>query len=141
MPRWRWSWASPWPASPGGRGSSSCGNATGAGWPGNVPARYWTWANLAALTLSAGPVLGAGLAQLRRGVDRAVLLLTGAAATAVLIATVSQMSRAEVERIWLPFIPWLLVSTALLPARWRAPLLALQLAVALVMEHLLYTTW
>ncbi len=111
------------------------------GLAGQRPGAYWTWANLAALTLSAGPALGAGLAQLRRGADRAVLLLTGAAATAVLIATVSQMSRAEVERIWLPFIPWLLVSTALLPARWRAPLLALQLAVALVMEHLLYTTW
>ncbi len=105
------------------------------------PGLYWTWANLAALTLCAGPVLGAGLAQLRRGVDRAVLLLSGAAATAVLLATLSQMSRAEVERIWLPFVPWLLVSTALLPPRWRTPALALQVALALVLEHLLYLTW
>ncbi len=105
------------------------------------PGLYWTWANLAALTLCAGPVLGAGLAQLRRGVDRVVLLLSGAAATAVLLATLSQMSRAEVERIWLPFVPWLLVSTALLPPRWRTPSLALQVAVAVVLEHLLYLTW
>ena len=70
-----------------------------------------------------------------------MLWLTGAAATAVLLATVSQMSRAEVERIWLPFVPWLLVSTALLPGRWRKPALAIQLGMALLMEHLLYTTW
>ena len=37
----------------------------------------------------------------------------------VLLADVSQMSKAEVERIWLPFVPWLLISCALLPERWR----------------------
>ncbi|QZY30422.1 hypothetical protein [Nocardioides coralli] len=105
------------------------------------PAAYWMWGNLAALVITAGPVLGAGLAQLRRSADRVVLWLVGAAATAVLLADVSQMSRAEVERIWLPFVPWLLVSTALLPERWRRPMLALQLATAVVLEHLLYTTW
>ena len=105
------------------------------------PGGYWTWANLAALTICAGPALGAGLAQLRRGVDRAVLWLSGAAVAAVLVASLSQMSRAEVERIWLPFVPWLLVSTALLPPRWRTPMLALQLVVAVVLEHLLYLTW
>jgi hypothetical protein len=105
------------------------------------PPEYWMWGNLAALVITAGPVLGAGLAQLRRGVDRVVLWLAGAAATAVLLADVSQMSRAEVERIWLPFVPWLLVCTALLPDRWRRPMLGLQLATALVLEHLLYTSW
>jgi len=70
-----------------------------------------------------------------------VLWLSGAAVAAVLVASLSQMSRAEVERIWLPFVPWLLVSTALLPPRWRTPMLALQLVVAVVLEHLLYLTW
>ena len=37
------------------------------------------------------------------------------------LADASQMSKAEVERIWLPFVPWLLLSTACLPERWRRP--------------------
>jgi hypothetical protein len=59
----------------------------------------------------------------------------------VLAANLSQMSRAEVERIWLPFVPWLLVSCALLPDRWLRPGLALQLVTALVVQHLLFTGW
>jgi hypothetical protein len=51
------------------------------------------------------------------------------------------MSRAEVERIWLPFVPWLLVSCALLPDRWRRVGLAVQLVWALLVQHLLYTSW
>lgn len=108
------------------------------------PGGYWTWANLAALVLAAGPVLGAGIGRLvalRRRSDPVVALLATAAAAAVLAATLSQMSRAEVERIWLPFLPWLMVSTALLPERWRRPALGLQVTVAITMETLLYTSW
>ena len=47
------------------------------------------------------------------------MALAGAAAASVLLADASQMSKAEVERIWLPFVPWLLLSCALLPERWR----------------------
>ena len=108
------------------------------------PATYWMWANLAALALSAGPLLGAGLASLataRRRADRVVVLLVTAAVATVVVADLSRMSKAEVERIWLPFVPWLLLSTALLPESWRRWGLALQLATALLMETLLYTTW
>lgn len=108
------------------------------------PGGYWTWANLAALVLAAGPVLGAGvgrLVALRRRADPAVLLLATAAGACVLTATLSQMSRSEVERIWLPFLPWLMVSTALLPDRWRRPALGLQVLTAITMETLLYTSW
>jgi hypothetical protein len=108
------------------------------------PAAYWMWGNLAALMLCAGPLLGAALARLvtaPRTHDRVVVLLSGAALAAVLLADLSRMSKAEVERIWLPFVPWLLVSTALLPRRWRRAGLGLQLAVALVLQHLLYTSW
>jgi hypothetical protein len=111
------------------------------------PAAYWLWGNLAALVLAAGPVLGAalvaGLARPLRacGADRGVLLLAGAAAAAVLVADLSRMSKGEVERIWLPFVPWLLVATALLPDRWLRPALAMQLVTALVVQHLLYTSW
>jgi hypothetical protein len=108
------------------------------------PSAYWLWGNLAALLLSAGPVLAAGLARLVtrwRSADRVVTLLVGAAAVSVLLADLSGMSKAEVERIWLPFVPWLLLSTALLPDTWRRRGLALQLATALTVETLLYTSW
>lgn len=116
-------------------------------WDGLAPARppaYWTWGSLAALALSAGPALGAGLGAAvatRRTADRAVLWLVGAAASAIVLADASQMSRGEVERIWLPFVPWLLLSTALLPERWRRPALAVQVVTALLVEHLLDTGW
>ena len=59
----------------------------------------------------------------------------------MLVADATQMSKAEVERIWLPFVPWILLSCALLPERWRRRGLGLQLAVALAVEHLLNTGW
>jgi hypothetical protein len=51
------------------------------------------------------------------------------------------MSKAEVERIWLPFEPWMLVAVSLLSARWRRMGLGLQLALALLVQHLLFTGW
>ena len=108
------------------------------------PASYWLWGNLASLCFSAGPVLGAALGRLGalgRRADRTVLLLAGAAAAAVLVADLSRMSKAEVERIWLPFVPWLLLSTAALPRRWRRAGLGLQVGLALLVQHLLYTSW
>ena len=50
-----------------------------------------------------------------------VVLLAGAAVLCVLAADLSRMSKAEVERIWLPFVPWLLLSTALLPGAALVP--------------------
>ena len=109
------------------------------------PASYWVWGNLAALCFSAGPMLGAGLgrlAVLRDATPTAssALLVAGAAA-AVVVADLSFMSKAEVERIWLPFVPWLLLSTALLPDAGAGWGLAGQLVVALLVQHLLYTRW
>jgi hypothetical protein len=108
------------------------------------PTAYWLWASLASLVISAGPALAAGLGATRaarRTTDRVVLRLVGAAAAAIAVADLSLMSKAEVERIWLPFVPWLLLSTAALPPRWRRPVLLLQVATALVVQTLLDTTW
>ena len=114
------------------------------------PPSYWMWGNFAALVFSAGPLLGAGLSILARrsrdleiGPDavRVTRWLVGAAVAMVVAADLSQMSKAEVERIWLPFVPWLLVSCALLPERWRRIGLALQVVTALVVQHLLFTGW
>lgn len=112
------------------------------------PGGYFIWANLAALALSAGPLVGPGLmATFRRRVEadqgqvRVIRWLVGAAVLMVLAADASQMSKAEVERIWLPFIPWLLLGTALLPRRWRRGGLVLQVLTALLLQHLLDTLW
>lgn len=110
------------------------------------PGSYWIWGNLGALLLSAGPLVGAGVALLVARVrhwptDRVVLLLAGSGLLMIAVADLSGMSRAEVERIWLPFIPWLTVSLALLPPAWRRPGLGLQILTALVIETLLYTSW
>nr|MDQ3765651.1 hypothetical protein [Actinomycetota bacterium] len=108
------------------------------------PYGYWVWANLACLAVVLGP---AGAAVLRRvftpgrGQPKALVLLCGAAALAVLIADLSGLSKAEVERIWLPFAVWLVAATALLPARQARWWLGAQAVVALVVNHLLLTTW
>ncbi len=116
---------------------------------GRRPWEYWMWGNLAALSFSAGPLAGAGVAHLLTrartaasdGAARVVVWLSGAGVAMVLLADVSQMSKAEVERIWLPFVPWLLLSVALLPEHWRRRGLVLQVVTALVVQHLLFTGW
>jgi hypothetical protein len=108
------------------------------------PYSYWVWADLACLAVVLGP---AGVAGLRRvftpGQDQPVglVLLCAAAAVAVLAADLSGLSKAEVERIWLPFAVWLIASTGLLPARQTRAWLAAQAVLALAVNHLLLTTW
>lgn len=113
------------------------------------PTRYWIWADIACLLIAAGPLLGAGLTQAfaraRAGVTdsgtRVILSLSGAGAAMVTVADLSLMSKAEVERIWLPFMPWLLLSCALLPERWRRRGLVLQVVTALAIQHLSTSLW
>jgi methylthioxylose transferase len=108
------------------------------------PAAYWFWGDLAALAIAAGPALAAGLGSLiaaGKRSPRVVRLLVGAAAVAIVVADASRMSKAEVERIWLPFVPWLLLSTACLPSRWQRPMLGAQVVVALLVQHLVVTNW
>ncbi|MGW9194286.1 hypothetical protein [Micromonospora chersina] len=152
------------------------------GWAAERPYAYWVWANLAALLLSAGPVLGPALRRAalaaraargspdsapgglpggpvpgrqdvglggavrlgRRWVARVValgptVLLPAAAGLAVAAADLSGMSKAEVERIWLPFVVWLLVAAAHLPPPARRWWLAAQALTALAVNHLLFT--
>ena len=48
---------------------------------------------------------------------------------------------AEVERIWLPFSVWLIAASALIPGQQVRWWLAGQAVVALIVNHLLLTTW
>ena len=116
------------------------------------PGEYWTWANLAAVAICAGPWVGPGLAVAAvdastRGsgadtcVRRRVAVLALAGLAMCVAATLSQMSRAEVERIWLPFVPWMLLGTALLPERWRRTGLVVQASFAVVVQTVFYTRW
>ena len=73
--------------------------------------------------------------------SRVPLLLVGATVLAVVVADASAMSKAEVERIWLPFVPWLTISFALLPEGWRRWGLGGQVVAALLVQHLFYTVW
>lgn len=72
--------------------------------------------------------------------ERFVLLVLVVFAT-LLVADLSGMSKAETERIWLPFTSLLLAAAALLPRvdvrRW----LVAQAALALLLNHLLLTGW
>ncbi len=125
-----------------------------AGIAGTRPAAYWLWADFAALCFSAGPVLGScvvcWLRTVNRGAtavrntlpdQRVVTVLGGAALLCVIAADLSLMSKGEVERIWLPFVPWLLILCSFLPSRWRRPALGVQVVTALLVQHLLVTGW
>ncbi|MGH3796447.1 MAG: hypothetical protein ACRDSP_16330 [Pseudonocardiaceae bacterium] len=114
-------------------------------WGLDRPYSYWVWANLAALTVALGPATVAGLRRAAAGWHRPALrplvLLCGAALLAVLLADLSGLSKAEVERIWLPFAVWLVAAAGLLPARHQRWWLAAQALVALAVNHLLLTGW
>jgi hypothetical protein len=102
------------------------------------PAGYLTLVgNPAALALATGPAVAAGLASVLRAADRSARLLPGAALGAVVVADLSQMSRGEVERIWLPFVPWLALAA---PGDRRGWLVA-QAGLALLLQVALVSSW
>ncbi|MGV9713152.1 hypothetical protein ACWDTI_21080 [Gordonia sp. NPDC003424] len=107
------------------------------------PFAYWGWANLAAVAIAVGPATIAGLGRLwQRDMWRhgpALLVIGGL--VAMLAADLSALSKAETERIWLPFSLWLIVATGLLPRRHVRVWLIAQAAVALAVNHLLLTYW
>ena len=105
------------------------------------PYWYWVWANFGALAANAGP---AGFVAARRAlVSRsgpAALLCFGAIA-AIVVADLSGLSKAEVERIWLPFAVWLAAAARFLPRASRPFWLAIQAVTAVTVNHLFHTVW
>ena len=127
-----------------------------AGFANRRPAWYWVFGNLGALVLTAGLLLPAALgaasapvARLRSaagraaaaGWERTVAPLVLAGVSMVAVADLSMMSKAEVERIWLPFMPWLLLAVLWLPPRWQRWGLVAQGVLALTLQHLVHTVW
>jgi hypothetical protein len=108
------------------------------------PYWYWVWANFACLTLAVGPAAVAGLRRTSflpiQGLPPVDALVRGAT-LAVLTASVSGLSKAEVERIWLPFAVWLVLAAVHLPAVSRRWWLAAQAGTAIVVNHVVLTSW
>ena len=107
---------------------------------------YWTWANLVVAAVAVGPPAVAGLGRTTAGVRRwreappTVLLATGAV-VAILAATISGLSKSEVERIWLPFLLWLVPLAAMLTGAHARRWLAASAGWALLVGVLYRTTW
>jgi hypothetical protein len=109
------------------------------------PFQYWWWANLAAAVCAIGLGSVAGItrvfdaAAIRRRRGFGLLLL--AMLAAVGCADLSMLSKAEVERIWLPFTIWLTAAPALLPVRSHRLWLALNAAGAILVNTVMLTNW
>ena len=109
------------------------------------PFQYWSWANLAsvACAIGLGSVAGIGrvfdIAAIRRRSGLHLVLL--GALLAILFADLSMLSKAETERIWLPFTVWLTAAAALLPPRSHRWWLALNIVGALALNHFIVTSW
>ncbi len=111
----------------------------------NRPFQYWSWANLAAAACAIGLGSVAGLSRIFTIVairQRSSLhLLVLAAITAMLCADLSMLSKAETERIWLPFMVWLTAAPALLPRSSQRWWLAANAVGALAINHFILTNW
>jgi methylthioxylose transferase len=109
------------------------------------PFQYWVWGNLACTVCSIGLGGAAGLSglvgrdALRRRSGFPLVLL--AALAAIVCADLSMLSKAETERIWLPFTVWLTAAPALLPVRSHRLWLSLNAAGALLLNSVIFTNW
>lgn len=109
------------------------------------PFQYWGWANFASVVcaIGLGSVAGLGrvfdIAALRRRPGLPMLLL--GALLAILFADLSMLSKAETERIWLPFTVWLTAAGALLPPRSHRWWLGVNVVGALLLNHFILTNW
>jgi methylthioxylose transferase len=109
------------------------------------PFPYWVWANLACVVCAIGLGSVAGISRVfdagairRRSGFHLVLL---AMLATIACADLSMLSKAEVERIWLPFTVWLTAAPALLPVRSHRVWLAVNAAGALLVNTVMVTHW
>ena len=119
-----------WPA-----GLAATRRAYLAGWAPGRAGWVFVWLNVCAFAFAVGPAVAPALRRLRW--SGAAWLVAGAVA-GVALADASLLSKAEVERIWLPWVPWVVVATVSLRGRrW----LAAQAATGLALQLALRSTW
>jgi hypothetical protein len=106
------------------------------------PYLYTVGANLVVTGLAAGPAALAGLSRFPR-LTGGLRLPVGGAIVAVALADLSGLSRGEVERIWLPFLPWILLAGVALARDDQVARLWLvaQVAVAVAVTVVVRTSW
>jgi len=102
------------------------------------PFAWFAVANLGAFALVLGPAAAVGLARLRRAPAAALIW---AALAGVLAANLSGLSKGEIERIWLIFVPWILVACTTIDLRRARGMLALQGLAALAIQTGVRTPW
>jgi hypothetical protein len=108
------------------------------------PYSYFVIANLAVFAVACGPAVSTGLSGVQPRVWQSRLwVLALGALVCVLIADLSGLSKAETERIWLPFVPWALTVVATteeraVHLRW---LIAGQLVCAIAVQLVLRSAW
>lgn len=114
-------------------------------WEGTAQFRIWNYfifANLAAALFAVGPATFVGLTQLK---DRRLWILVGGGLAALIAADLSQLSKGEVERIWLIFYPWIVLAGASFAVTRRRALWPLALAVqtisAVLVQAALVSKW
>jgi hypothetical protein len=102
--------------------------------------RVFVWLDLAAFAAVIGPAAAGALGALR---DRGAWLLAGGALVALAVADISGLAKGEVERIWLPWAPWLLVAAGAFPASIavRRGWLGGQVAFAVGLQVALRSSW
>lgn len=112
------------------------------------PFGYFAVANIAVALIAIGPLGFAGLLRLwrdRRTVPSGIIVLVAGGLVALLASHASQYSRAEVERIWLLFYPWLMVAAGsiLVVSRPRraAALVGVQAGCAIALQAALVSKW
>ncbi len=109
------------------------------------PFQYWVWANLGSVVCAIGLGSLAGIGRvfdmdcIRRRSGLHLLII--AAIAAIVAADLSQLSKAETERIWLPFTVWLTAAPALLPVRSQRWWLAVNIVGAVVLNSFIFTNW
>ena len=103
---------------------------------------YFKFGNIGAALFALGPATVIGLASLR---SRRMWWIVAAAGAALLISHFTQYTKAEVERIWLPYYPWLIVASAgvwVFSRRWLVTsVIAIQALSAIVLQAALLTKW
>jgi hypothetical protein len=112
------------------------------------PFQYWSWGDLACAVcaMGLGSVAGIGRVFDSLGIDAirrrsGFHLLLLAVLAAIICADLSMLSKAETERIWLPFTVWLTAAPALLPPRSHRLWLAVNAAGAILLNSVIFTNW